>query len=83
MCIQQLIAIIVSDEGYMPNGYSAPENFSFKSGNYSTIKAKWDRGELPKIMIEYFDEYGPTYIHRAPSNVVTFDGENFILCFIK
>lgn len=75
-------AVIDCGEG-MPNGYTDESLLVFESGNYNTIKAKWDEGEMPKIMLKYFDEYGDLWHHRASSHRVVYASNGtFLLHFI-
>ena len=58
--------------------------FVFESGSYNTIKAKWDEGELPRVLIKYTDEYGSTFNHREPSIGIAYveDDSSFYLNFV-
>ncbi len=75
-------AIIDCGEG-MPNGYTDESLFVFEKGDYNAIKAKWDEGEMPKIMLKYFDEYGDVWHHRASSQRVVYASDtSFLLHFV-
>jgi len=76
-------AVINYDEGTLGSDADVAL-FVFESGNYDTIKAKWDNGELPRVLIKYTDEYGYIYSHREPSIGITYvkDDSSFNLSFI-
>jgi hypothetical protein len=76
-------AVIDCGEG-LPSDDSDTTLFIFKSGNFNALKSKWDKGKLPKVMIEFIDEYGYVFNHRVPSQSITYvnDDDSFLLNFI-
>lgn len=49
------------------DAFETLDNYTFESGSYDTIKAKWDEGELPRVMLKYVQNYGDDYYNRVPS----------------
>ena len=82
-------AIIEVENQNYDNTLDSAESYAFKEGSYDSIKAAWDDGKLPKVLLEYVDSYGCNYYHRAPSDAVVYaaddtdasDNLNFYLHF--
>ena len=70
---------------HIGNDFSVIENYEYESGSYDSIKAKWDNGELPKILLKCMHNYGDYYYYnRVSSNRVVYNTitNNFTICFL-
>ena len=66
------------------DSFDTLENYVFESGNYDTIKAKWDEGELPRVMLKYVQYYGENFYNRVPSGRVVYyeKSNNIVITFL-